>query len=424
LQVPSATPTIRGWSTPESFGKLRRLEQEPGFKFEKDVLRVGRWTLGFNEDGTPDVWDVTPQTLQDLVEAHAVVRRNGADCPLQYKHDDEPERRIGHVYQLRIEGDTLIARCSVNKEKDANDLDGSDQQVSVEAESPSFDGTGHIYPERLTHVAIVNHPVIPGQGRFKRILSLATENVPMPEVIWYAHKKGQKVRRLAVGESVKPGEVATNSETPPEDAAPADTISMIKDVVTQAAELAGIPADALPLDITDENLDDRLATILKFLKGMRAAQAGADSSVPSDLAATTEETVTQMSLPSARRQLGLAIGVIKDFRNREAARVVAEKTERKARFDARVTQLSTVGKMIPADAERIRRIAEKTDFDPETVQDLMAPYEGQKGGRVTTEKTSTMKRMSLGGAPVISEEVDPDELKTADVKTKARNLYG
>ena len=138
---------------------------------EKDILRVGHW----KPNG--ESWHVTPTTLRRLCGQFNRYVAAGNTVPWIEDHDGGAGKRIGDVVGLRVDGDTLIARCQVTQKKYAlsfgeNPGDTSKQEVSVEVYEPWEDGAGNFYPIALTHLANVINPVVTGQKPFKRLLSL------------------------------------------------------------------------------------------------------------------------------------------------------------------------------------------------------------------------------------------------------------
>lgn len=420
----------REWSTSD-FGKIRRLEQEAGNVFEKAVLRVGRWTQGFRKDGTPDVWNVTPDTLDQIVRSFAIARANGADCPVQFNHENDPKNRCGSVVAVRREGEFLVARMSIPNAKNAAIIEQEDLGTSVETHEPGFDGTGQTYPIRLTHVAVVNHPVCTGLGRFRRLsLFQDQDSGPTPEkgkvAMKYAHAfKGGKwtVRRLAEGEAPASGEFASDSATSPDGSSePMDRLALIKKFVGLAAKALQMPSAGLPDDTTEENLDDRLKLLLGVLEGLIEKQEQADSTVPPDLTAVTDETIQQMSLPTSRRQLSLAVGVLRRIDTEAKTRQASELQDRQMSFETKVHALAADLKILPDDVVKVRQLAQKVGFDSDLTAAILSPYE-KAPAKGTTPQTSKVNQMSLGRLAVTPEGVSPDRMTTEQLLQASRAIY-
>jgi hypothetical protein len=146
------------------FAALLPPREVPGRKrVVKDIARVGTW----HPSGGP--WTITDATLRDMAHNFERMRANGNRVNLVWNHG-EPGRvatdarsLIDPLDQVFVDGDTLYATAYVKP--DAFDLS---HQVSIRAIENYRDGAGHVYPGiSLLHVALVDHPIIPGQAPFR-----------------------------------------------------------------------------------------------------------------------------------------------------------------------------------------------------------------------------------------------------------------
>lgn len=210
--------------------RVRQLEQ-PG-RLRKDILRVGRWRVG------DDYWNVTPDTLRQLKQNFDSGQANGLDCPVVWNHSEDARDRCGKVLSLDIEGDELFAVFDVSDPANVGQIKESGG-VSVQVREPFIDGIGNEYPLMLTHLGIVNHPVVPGQGRFRELsLQKQKETNVMRKYatrkLRLANGKIKSITRcLAEGEEVAPDEVV--SDAPPVEEAPAPAEYPVLDEVQYGA---------------------------------------------------------------------------------------------------------------------------------------------------------------------------------------------
>lgn len=132
-------------------------------RFEKDILRTGTWY----PDGEP--WVVTTETLDAIVSSFNVQKRLGNRIPLQWGHNETAKDVVGEVESLERRGNTLYAVAAVEDCDASRKLSLTTHEVSVGIDEPWMDGTGRRYPIALVHLAIVANPVIPKQGKFRKL---------------------------------------------------------------------------------------------------------------------------------------------------------------------------------------------------------------------------------------------------------------
>ena len=136
----------------------------------KDILRVGKWKVGYDDRGNPTYWDVTPQVLSQIVNDFNAMKANGVEPNLGKTHGDDnllihPDDLIAPIDELRIDGDTLWMASYVTPEEKRY-LENPARKVSVGVIPNHADGTGKTYKLYLTHVAVTDRPVVAGQAPF------------------------------------------------------------------------------------------------------------------------------------------------------------------------------------------------------------------------------------------------------------------
>ena len=137
--------------------------------FDKDILKVGQWRVG-DRDWPVDLW-----TLRRLVINFQRARDRGVRVPVVWNHSGDARDKIGEVVRLYLSGETLPARFWATGKGDAERIEESASQVSVEVVEDWVDGKGRQYDLFLSHLAIVTHPVVHPQEPVYR-LSMRVSN--------------------------------------------------------------------------------------------------------------------------------------------------------------------------------------------------------------------------------------------------------
>lgn len=148
----------------ETGGSLRLREQNTRrVYYEKDVLRPGNWET----DGGS--WNVTPKTLKRLVRNFNLTKRRGIKIPVVWNHSRDARDQIGEISKLYIRNGILLALFWAKDPDDVKKLGQTVSEVSVEASEDWVDGKGNEYDIAITHLGVVNLPVVGSQGNFKRL---------------------------------------------------------------------------------------------------------------------------------------------------------------------------------------------------------------------------------------------------------------
>lgn len=156
---------------------LSPLDTSKGVRVVKDVLKVGTWKAGAGE------WVVTDSTLLQLANDFAAMKQAGvksslywgsrADGGPQGQHGVEAKNAIAQIDQVFVQDGVLYCSAYVTDEQ-AKLLANPAHQVSVGVQPNWTDGQFGTYALALLHVAIVDQPVVTGQGPF---LTLSNESV-------------------------------------------------------------------------------------------------------------------------------------------------------------------------------------------------------------------------------------------------------
>lgn len=314
-------------------------------RFKKDILRVGRWSVNGG------VWEVDAQTLQQIVAQFSLAKSRGVTVPVVWDHSESARDKIGEVLSLETDGQILWAAIAASDQDAAKRLSTVNDEVSVEIRENWRDGMGNVYPLMLTHVGVVNLPVVPGQQPFVRF-SLDEGATAMAQT----HNKTIRLQTDDDGES--DGMIA---------------VSEVADMLRKA----GVP---IPSEVkTVSELKVAVAALLGEEKP--ADSAPADAPPVMDMGA-----VNQMSLAALRRW---AAGAVKQFA-----------IQQKEAFDARLKSLLDSGKISQPIADGLRQAGEETRHS----LSLLAPFDAVEPAPLKT--TSRVRQLATGAPPKIGDGAD------------------
>jgi len=133
----------------------------PG-RFEKELLRVGRWA----HPAGKFVLEVTRDRLARWVENFRRMLAKGIPVPVPYGHSYDARDNAGFVREMRVEEDRLVGVLEIPREEDARRLGATATAVSVSVNPEFVDGQGERLGEVIEHVAITNYPIVAGQANF------------------------------------------------------------------------------------------------------------------------------------------------------------------------------------------------------------------------------------------------------------------
>lgn len=160
----------------------------------KDFLKVGNWTCGTN-NGHAEDWDITHDQLTLAAKTFKTLRENGHKPKLYWgnfrsdvnsQHEVATQDEIAEIDDVIVDGEEAYLLAYVSP-GEAKRLENSSLEVSPQIATEWTDSKRRRYENALMHVAIVDHPVILGQGKFltlsadgkknstARVLTLANE---------------------------------------------------------------------------------------------------------------------------------------------------------------------------------------------------------------------------------------------------------
>lgn len=131
-------------------------------RFEKELLRVGRWV----HPARKFVLEVTRERMARWAQSFQRMLAKGIRVPVPYGHSYDARDNAGFVQEMFLRGDSLVGVFEIPREEDAARLGSVATDVSVSVNPDFVDGQGERFGEVIEHVAITNYPVVAGQANF------------------------------------------------------------------------------------------------------------------------------------------------------------------------------------------------------------------------------------------------------------------
>lgn len=190
----------------------------------------------------------------------------GLKIPAPYRHDPQamPVRLHGDAQDVDAynnagfwskvwvgDDGALYGKLEVPRDEDASKIGSTVVEVSPLAKSSWSDGAGNVYEDAITHIALVTHPVVPGQDNFvsgdaNKITAMAfsSENMIAAEGVKLAMDDPSQVRGS--------GPENVNAST-----------ATLQDALKLLREKKGL---TLPGDTNETNLIERLVVALTAIE--------------------------------------------------------------------------------------------------------------------------------------------------------------
>ncbi len=327
---------------------------QPMTRLVKDVLRAPeKLRAGIDpQTGKPLIWPVQQSDLRELEDTFAKATASGHAFNLTLSHGDRQtgivptDELVTPIDAVKVDGGTLWIAVYVTPEQ-AKFLQNPAMKVSVGVWDNWTDGRGVRYKQALIHVAVTDHPAMPGQGPFRQLANVQKGNaMDFPKLIGMIN-------------SMLPGELS------------------------------------LPEDTTEENLIERLELVLMVLAGGTPV---ADAEGSTDTAGEGEGDVAAAASTSQEPKLANLIAGVKDpalagvltgfgtmFKTL-TNEITALRTERtssnKAAFTERVKALCAAG-LAPAEGTKLLSLGQKFNYDLDLLTGVEAARAGlpAKGGK-------------------------------------------
>jgi hypothetical protein len=341
----------------------------PMTRLVKDVLRTGKWAIDIDsKSGKPLFWAVDAGTLTNLAANFQLATSRGAAINLTLSHGNPKnglvptDELVAPIDATVVEGGTLWVAVYVTPEQ-AKFLQNPAMKVSVGVWDGWVDGHGNQYDQALIHVAVTDHPVIPGQGPF---LKLANS------------QKGGTMDFAALLElvnSMLPGQLS------------------------------------LPEDTTEENIVERLQLVLMTLAGGEAPAAPDAAASEAGSEAATEEMAASQNQPAAgagpmMNLMKDVVGTMKALSAEVAQLKAGRVNEAKAAFTAAVQGLCSNG-LPAAEGTKLLGLGAKYGWDQDLLATVKAPGKKAPAGRslATSQSGGIASSTETGRARLSDDEI-------------------
>ena len=214
-------------------------------RFAKDMIAVGEYVHPVHG------WrlNVTTERMDKWVAAFSAMKDNGVDVEVVVDHRMDAEAVRGYLVDVWREGDRLMGVHEMRGD-DGIALAQTVKNVSVLIDKDAKDGKGKSYGEAITHSAIVQAPVVPGQSAFVPIAaSRDGGNDAAP--LYLLNSKGNPMDWKTVCEALGLEADAVNDDNAA-DKIKEYTASRTADIETRDTEIAGLKAKVVTLEAVGE----------------------------------------------------------------------------------------------------------------------------------------------------------------------------
>lgn len=228
--------------------------------FSKSILKSGTYNVGGKQ-----VY-VSPERVSRFAETFRQMRDNGLKIPAPYHHDPkavpvrenaEPSdvdayRNAGFWTQMiEVKSDDgkeseLIGVIDAPRDEDADRIGKTVTEVSPILADKWVDGKGNEYKDAITHVALVTHPIQPGQENF----------IAMSHFLSHRDLTGQT--KLA------------HTEPDGDECPQGQNIRASNATIAQALPILQRIGLSLPADTTEENFAERVIVAALAIEGHQA----------------------------------------------------------------------------------------------------------------------------------------------------------
>lgn len=304
---------------------------------KKDIMPAGTYLVsGPNKQRIEQTF--TRERLKHFVEEFDRMKANGNRVPAPYWHDPEaipvhvddtenPLRKSrdngGWWDRLWAEDGRLFGEVVPATDEDEQIIGTKVREVSPWIKSEWTDGKGNVYKDAITHLAMVTHPVVPGQENF------------LP-----ADKLDKLEQSIAAGICLS---ITDFIGLAPDDIERVKNTKMSLDetsLIKKALEALRKVNFNLPPDTTEDNILERIVVAGEALAGADGENSGTVDKAPTD--AKTKPAPVAMSLGDHMTTHLNADGTLKPHYNADGTL--------KPGFNADGTPLNTKLSLTPAEA--------------------------------------------------------------------------
>ena len=376
--------------------------QLSGEKEKRRCLKVGKW-YGNTPTGMPYV--VSLDKMKKLVENFYKAKEVGVEVPLMMGHTDDPEKRIGTVVELEISDDWLYATSTIPNE--AERAKAKLSPSSVEVTSNYTDGYGNSYDEMLTHLAVVTHPAVPGQGP---VIALSLRTKPMAQK-WVTRLMGNKLFAFQLAEGDTPPSDAPVTDTPPDNATEAPTFSdeqvafLMSGInkICERAEVRGL-AD----DTSGANFPERWNGLIYYGLGEDEQETDSEpitDDTASEVADSTEPV--QMGKKKAGKVTQLEAALAENVALKNRIQLAA-----KTAFESKAVQLMNAGRLTVQAKNTAIQLAAKNGYDLSILDAIALP----ESMAVAPSQTNRVLAQLSAGKPKPVSEKSVSEMTIGEIR--------
>lgn len=382
----------------------------PCIRLVKDILRTGCWRIGADSEGAARWWTVTEEMLDQIEASFVAARAAGNEFNLCWGHGDPQTGQVDArdtlypLDQVFREGDTLWASVYVDLET-ATELRKPGRRVSVRIVENWIDGKGNTFPLALVHVALVDQPVMNGQGPFINLANTSPAGRDEGE------RRGGPSATNGLP-TLRPGATSLPQKGTREMTVTLEpTVDLINELFTECDSGLSIPEGT-----TEENFDE----VLVMLRSMWDARRGTDPEEDPEGSNSGTSTKTRPApnpessaqppadLANTVRQLE---GQVHDL-SQQLAQFRTEGA--RAAYTARLEALARAGRINARAVISLTQTGANHGYD----LSLLAPFEELQ----MVDMHRRAKGLSTGNAPAI-EGVTP-ELTQEQIEALAARVAG
>lgn len=247
-------------------------------KFIKKVLKAGRYTVNTLDKNDPRKEEVfPPERLQHFAEQYNEMQEAGLKVPSPWSHDSNSpvlkESQLANSknnagwWKLFIDKDgDLAGEVDIPLKGDSSKIGTTVKEVSPLIRKRYIDGTGRVWDDIVTHVALVTHPIQPGQDEFKPIAT--NDEVAIAMSAYLGPIAGADTDDSA-GPDKPQNDPGTDPKTMP-NSGPYSVGNAIKCLRNSGIDL--------PDDTSEDNLIERICVACRAIKGNEAQNSQVDGS--------------------------------------------------------------------------------------------------------------------------------------------------
>lgn len=315
-------------------------------KFKKQIVSAGKYHVSTPGNGRAEVV-ITPERIRGWANTISELQKAGHKIPAPFNHDLKAipfqegdngallssENNGGYWEDVTVEVNennvpVLMGHLKTpHEDKVGNTI----QDVSIYVKPEWKDGTGRVWRDVPMHIALVTHPIEPGQPNFEPVkddMAIAMSHIEMAMADDYS--------MLPVGSSLT---------------------SIVKDL----RDVASIDVGD---DVTPENIVERLCIALRQKRISEQASSGSAGSVskppegavresvPIQMSETTNEQVTAQTVTTVESD------EVKALKQQNEALMMSVTTNKKASLDARIKALLTSKRITEAYAIELKKALE------------------------------------------------------------------